>query len=254
MIYDLQKANFLKRLSAYILDLILLIIVATGVAWITSTIVDFSGHVEIIEAKKTEYEQAHGVDFDISEQDFLKLTVEEQQKITHVHDELFAKDQTVLKEYNLIYSFMLLITSISLFVAHLVTEFIIPLILKNGQTVGKKIFGIAVMHTNSVRIKHLTLFVRSILGKYTIETMIPVLIAIMIFFGMTGIVGTMVLLGIFVLQVVLLCVTKNGSCLHDLLSNTVTVDMASQMIFDTEEQMIEYVNEQHKKKVEKSPY
>ena len=254
MIYDLQKASFLKRLSAYLLDLILLIIVATGVAWATSAIVNFSGHVEIIEAKKTEYEQAHGVDFDISEQDFLKLTVEEQQKITHVHDQLFAKDQVVLKEYNLIYSLMLLITSISLFVAHLVTEFIIPLILKNGQTIGKKVFGIAVMHTNSVRIKHLTLFARSILGKYTIETMVPVFIAIMIFFGMAGIIGTMILLGMLALKIVLLCVTKNGSCLHDLLSSTVAVDMASQMIFDTEEQMIAYVNEQHKKKVEKSPY
>lgn len=254
MIYDLQKGSFLKRLSAYLLDLILLLIVTTGAASAVSAIVNFSEHVNTIESIKAEYESEYGVDFDISEADFLKLTVEEQHKITHTHDELFAKDERVLKEYNLLYSFMLLITSISLLVAHLITEFILPLILKNGQTVGKKIFGLAVMHTNSVRIKHTTLFARSILGKYTIETMIPVMIAIMIFFGATGIVGTMVLLAILVLQVVLLCVNKYSACIHDLLANTVVVDLSSQMIFDTEEEMLAYVAEQEKKKAEKAVY
>ena len=46
MICDLQKANILKRVSAYILDLIMLTIVITGAAFALSSIFDYDSYSE----------------------------------------------------------------------------------------------------------------------------------------------------------------------------------------------------------------
>lgn len=258
MIFDIQKASFLKRISAFILDFILLLILITGSAWILSIATDYKSHTNAIEQKKIEYQNLYSddtfkVDFNIKESDFLELTIEQQQKINNAYAK-FSEDKEVIKEYNVLYSLMLMITSISIFIACFILEFILPLILKNGQTVGKKVFGIAVMHTNSVKLSHLALFARSILGKYTIETMIPIAIAIMIYFGFWGLGGTAILLLFLAVQITVLCVSKNNSCLHDLIAGTVAVDMQSQMIFENEEKMLEYKKAEHAKKVEKSVY
>ena len=71
--------------------------------------------------------------------------------------------------------------------------------------------------------------------------MVAVFIVLMLYFGSIGIVGGVVLLLILVLQVILIIVTKTNSCIHDLLSNTVVVDMASQMIFENAEERDEYI-------------
>ena len=41
MIYDVQKAGIGKRISAYIFDLILLVIAATGVAFLLSVLFQY---------------------------------------------------------------------------------------------------------------------------------------------------------------------------------------------------------------------
>ena len=140
----------------------------------------------------------------------------------------------------------LLIISLSFLFAILIYEFVIPLFLKNGQTLGKKIFGIGLMKNDGIKVNSVTVLVRALLGKYTIETMIPIFIAMMVFLGSLGILGTIIILGILLLQIIMLCVTQTNSAIHDLLANTVVIDMQSQMIFDSEHDLIEY-----KKKVAK---
>jgi uncharacterized RDD family membrane protein YckC len=148
----------------------------------------------------------------------------------------------------------LVITSIGILLGYLLLEFAVPLMFKNGQTIGKKIFGIALMRNDGVKINTVMLFVRTVLGKYTIETMIPVLIIIMTFFGSAGIVGLAVLLLIGVLELVMLCITKTRSCIHDLLAYTVAVDMQSQMIFESPEALLEYKKKLHADVVADSDY
>ena len=63
---------------------------------------------------------------------------------------------------------------------------------------------------------------------------------LMIFLGTIGIVGPAVILGLLVTQLVLLCVTHTNSVIHDILSDTVTVDLASQMIFNSPEELLAY--------------
>jgi uncharacterized RDD family membrane protein YckC len=116
----------------------------------------------------------------------------------------------------------------------------VPLFLKNGQTLGKKIFGIAVMHVDGIKISNIQLFARSVLGKFAIELMIPLSIVLMIAFNSIGLMGIVVLAGILIIEVISLISTRTNSLIHDLLAGTVTVDMASQRIFENSEQLLEY--------------
>ena len=165
-----------------------------------------------------------------------------------------TSDDEVAYTYLMLMSLSLLIISVSILVAYMITEFIIPLKLRNGQTLGKKIFGLAVMRCDSVKITHIMLFIRTVLGKYTIETMVPVLIIIMIYFGQIGLVGTIIIGLLLILQIVMMISTSTNSAIHDLLANTVTVDLASQMIFDTESDLIAYKNRIHAESAARAEY
>ena len=148
----------------------------------------------------------------------------------------------------------LIIATFGILLSYAVLEFVVPLILKDGQTVGKKIFGIAVIRTDGVKMSTLQLFVRTVLGKYTIETMIPVLLIVMSMGGIIGFYGPLLIALLTVAQIIIMAVTKNNSLIHDLLANTVTVDKASQLIFDTEEDMIEYKRRVAAEEAAKQPY
>ena len=119
-----------------------------------------------------------------------------------------------------------------------------PLILGNGQTVGKKVFSISVTRVDGVKLTTLQLFVRTLLGRFTIETMFPAYIIIMIIWGSLGMVGTVILVALLLLQLILMAATQNRSLIHDLLAGTVVVDHMSQKIFRTTDDLIA-----HKKRI-----
>ena len=148
----------------------------------------------------------------------------------------------------------LIIVSISILLAYLALEFIVPMLFKNGQTLGKKIFSLGLMDTELVRVNGVRLFVRTILGKYTLETMVPVLIMLMIYFGSLGLTGTIVLLMIAAVQLILTLATWRHTPIHDLLAGTIVIDFPSQMIFDTQADMIAYKERQHAQKAAAQPY
>ena len=66
-----------------------------------------------------------------------------------------------------------MITTLSTLIAFLLLEFAVPLMLKNGQTLGKKIFGVAVVRVDGVKVSPVMVFARGILGKCTIGTLAP---------------------------------------------------------------------------------
>lgn len=241
--FDIQKASVLNRISAGILDFILLIVVAAGCALLMAVICDIDGHQDNVQNYINHYEQEYGIEFDFVDSDeFKEMTESEQQAYKEKCDEAYAAlnaDQDAMKEWLLVMNLTLLIVSIGILLSYLILEFIIPLIFKNGQTIGKKVFGIALMHTNCVKVRSVAMFIRSILGKYVIETMIPVLMIIMMYFNVIGLVSVIVLAGILILEVVVYFVSKNCSLIHDVLAKTVAVDLASQMIYNTEEEATE---------------
>jgi uncharacterized RDD family membrane protein YckC len=230
-----------------------MVILITGFAWGISSVLDFSANSEKLDNLIATYEEKFDLHFGITDEEYEKMTEDEKKYFNTSYQEVL-KDQDYRYLSNLIFYSLITIVSISFLLSHIILEFVVPLLFKNGQTVGKKIFSIAVMRVDGVRVSPIIMFVRSILGKYTIETMIPTLIIIMMRFGVGSIVtlGVVVLIALF--QLILLIVTKTNSLIHDALSSTVVVDFQSQMIFDSVEAKNEYRLRIHSEEAKNAKY
>lgn len=253
MIFDLQKASMLKRISAFMFDIIMLGILAVGLGFIISSLTGYDKYSTALNDTYDKYEAEYSIEFEIAEDTYRSFTDEERANYDAAYNALI-NDTDAMYAYNMVINLTLLIITLAILLSYVVLEFVIPLMFDNGQTLGKKIFGIALMRTDGVKISAPLLFIRTILGKFTIETMIPVLIIIMIYFNSIGVVGILVLFLILVLEISLLISTKTNSMIHDVLAKTVAVDLASQMIFDTEADMIAYKNKVHSEKAARETY
>jgi uncharacterized RDD family membrane protein YckC len=238
-----------KRISAFLCDLVALCIVVAGFILMFSAIFGYDGHVARLEEISEEYEMMHGVDFDISDEDYKKLTEAEQAKYKLAKD-AFSVDAEANRVYNLLINLTFAMVSIGILLAFLLLNILVPLLFGNGQTLGKKIFGIAVIREDGVKIDSLLLFAREILGKCTVETMLPVLIVLMIYWSAMDLIGSLALIVLLIVEVSLLTVTSKRQLLHDKIAHTVTVDYASQRIFDSVEDMIAYKQRVHSELVE----
>ncbi len=239
MDHDLQKASMWKRISAGMFDWILTGVLAVGFAFLLSALLGYDNYVQTLEDSYAKYEAQYGISFSISQEEFASLSPD----IQALYDQANAalnEDEQAVHAYNMMSSLMLLITTGGILVAIGIMELAVPLWLGNGQTLGKKIFGLCLIRTDGVKMNNLQMFTRTILGKFTLETMIPVYIILMLFFSSIGLTGTVILVLILVLQLVLMALTRTNSMVHDLLAGTVVVDYASQRIFRSTEDLIAY--------------
>lgn len=243
MITDLQKASFSKRIAAAILDAMLLCVVAVGVAALLTWALGYADHSAALQQSYSRYESQYGVEFSISQSEYEALSDQQQKNFDAAYAALIADDD-VMYHYNMVVNLTVLIITFSILLAMVLLEFVVPLLLKNGQTVGKKVFSLGLMRTDAVQVTPVQLFTRTILGKFTIETMIIVYILVLIFFNSIGIVGPLVIGGILLTQIICLAVTKTNSPIHDLLASTVVVDISSQKIFRSTQDLID-----HQKKI-----
>ena len=251
---DLQKAGLWKRIAAAILDFILLSIVAVGACWALNAVLGYDAHMQHAESIKTAYEQEYGIPSDANR---AEMSAEEQKAYDDAvakANEALAKDPEAIKAITTMQNLMLIIPTFGILLAILLLEFVVPLLFKNGATVGKFVFGLGLVRADCVRINPLQLFTRALLGKYTIETMIPVYLAVMIFNGSLGIMGLAVIAGILLLQVILYFATRTHSLIHDLMAGTVVVDAASQRIFANDEERIAFSKRLAAEKAERQAY
>lgn len=255
--YDFQKASIWKRISAALFDFILISIVVTGAALLISLAINFNDQYDKLDALYAAKEKEYGLEAaEIEFGDDYDSFTDEQKAIYDAAVEALSKDEAFQNEFSVlattIFNYTLIIVSFSLLIGYLVVELLFPLIFKNGQTLGKKIFGVAVMRVDGVKVSPLLMFIRTVLGKYTIEVMIPVFIGLLIYFGVIGFgnlstmtIGFVVVVALLVLQAVLLITNKARTPIHDKLASTVTVDYATQLIFDTKEELLEYQRRIH---------
>ena len=253
MVYDIQKAGFWKRLSAWFLDVILVLVLSVGVALVLGSALHFNDHYDTMVSISQEYAEEAGVSFDLTKEEYEALPEEERATLDAAYEK-FSQDEQAIYAYNMVVNLSLMVASLSIFLSYLVLEFIVPMVFKNGQTVGKKVFGLAIVRVNCVKVDGVCMFVRSILGKYTIETMVPVMLVIMVAWNILGIVGPIVIALLGLLQLILLFATQNHSVIHDCLANTVVVDLHSQMIFGSESELIDYKKRIHEDLVNRSSY
>lgn len=242
-----------KRISAGMFDGILLCVVVVLCAWLLSGALGFDAHYNTLNEAYSRHAAEYEVNFDMTLSEYESMSQAQAQALEAAYAAL-AADEQAMYAYNMVMQLTLLIVSLSILGGCLIMEFVVPLILGNGQTFGKKMFSLALMDNDSVRIKPIALFIRTVLGKYTIETMIPVLILIMLYFGSIGLMGTIMLLLILAAQIVLMLITDTNAMIHDLLAGTVCVSMNSQMIFDSREEMIAYKEKRHAEMAARAEY
>lgn len=250
MRFELQRADFWKRISAFMFDMIMLVTLAVGIAAIMSAVLKYDSYNENFERIKSEYYDKYGIDPEIPEDE---LTDEQKQAYIDA-DADFSKDKDAIYNYNMLLNLTLLILSISVLIAYIALEVVVPHLFKYGRTLGKRIFGLAVMRTNGVKVSGPVFFVRTVIGKYTMETMVPIYLIIMTIFGSIGPLGLIVILLLLGLNVFTVFYTKTRSTIHDLVADTVVVDMASQMIFESEEELIAYKTRIHEEEANKKEY
>ena len=241
---DLQRAGMWKRLSAALFDSIILFTVIVGMALLLSTALGYDAYVDRLGELEQQYGDEFGVDLDITLEE-LKALSEEERQVYEAADEAYSQDPDVIYTYNMMLSMAMVIVTFAILLGYLLLEFLVPLLLKNGQTLGKKLFGIGVMRVDNVRLPSVLLFARTVLGKFTIGTMIPVYVIIMIVFGRLGMFGTVLIGALLLVQAILFFGTHAHTPIHDKLAGTVTVDLASQMIFDSPEALLEYKKRIH---------
>lgn len=239
MVYDLQKASLWKRIASRMFDAILVGVLAVGVGLLLSVILGYDSHSKKVEDAYSRYETEYGITFEMTQAAYEAMTEEQRLSYEAAYEALIA-DEEAMYAYNMMLSLSLVITSLGIFIAILLWDFVVPLFLGNGQTLGKKIFGLGVMRVDGVKLTAVQLFARTLLGKYAIETMIPVTIGLMLFWGTIGLFGTVFLIGLLLAQVICVIVTRTNSVIHDLLAGTVVIDISSQMIFNSTEELIEF--------------
>ena len=265
--FTVQKTSLSKRIAAFLLDLILLTILAVGFAFLISLVCGYDRYASLSTQYYEEYsayEAAYGEELTASfgvpfeaalerllASDYAMLSVSQAAAFDAYH--ALTPVGEVNYCYAMVYQLMLLMTTVGTLFAYITLEFIVPLFFGNGQTIGKKIFGICLIRTDCVKINVMALFVRTFLGKYTLETMVPVFLVYLILFVGIGPIGAFALLGLLLLETGLLLFTANKTMIHDLMAGTVVVDMATQSIFETEEALIEAKKRIHAAAVEGTP-
>lgn len=253
MAVDLQKAGIWKRASALLLDVILLSILAVGFALLVSKITKFDSHFDKLTSYYSTYEEQYGVTFGITADEFDALPLDEQNRFNEASDAL-TSNKAVQKEFISIVNLSKVITSISILLAFIVLEIIVPLTFKNGMTVGKKIFALGVMTKEGVRLPAFLLVARTILGKFTIETMVPAFIIINLMFSQAGMLEVIILFAIPVIQLGIMIGTRTNAAIHDLVAGTVVIDFPSQRIFESQQELIKFQEERAREKAQAQSY
>lgn len=253
MCQDLQKASLWKRISAYIFDTVLLITAAVGVAFLLSALLRYDSYTEKRAELRQVYENEYGVTFDIAQQDYQKLSEDERRRIDDAYAK-FATDPEVRGIDSLIINLSLIIVVFSLLIPFIGLEVLVPLALGHGRTLGKKIFGVGIMRIDGVKISNFQLFARAILGKYTLETMLPVFLLLLLFLNIMPVAALFGLALLAFIQVAVIMFSQQHGLIHDIISGTVAIDFASQMIFDTPEAALEYTKKLHAQAAERAEY
>lgn len=253
MVYDLQKANLWKRFAAWLFDSILVGILVVGIAFLLSLALNYNQYSDAVLDGYASYEAKYGISFDVTPEEYESWDEAQRKSYDSAYEELI-KDEQITYAYNMVVNLTMMITSLSVLVAVLVLEFIVPLIFKNGQTLGKKIFGLCVVSSDCVKMSNVQLFVRTILGKFAVETMIPIYILLMLFWGITGLPGTIVLGALVLIEVIALNATQRKAAIHDLLASTAVADYNSQMIFNSREDLIEFQKKVHAERAARQEY
>ncbi len=110
------------------------------------------------------------------------------------------------------------------FIAFFLLEFIFPIIFKDGRSIGKRVFLLSIASTRYSGVKVFSLFIRSIIGKYLVETL-PLLLSILMFlFNLNPTIFVVLGICVWMVNIILLFAFPKGRMIHDILAFTYVVE------------------------------
>lgn len=250
MVADLQKADLWKRVAAWLLDIMLTCVLVVGIGALLSWALGYNSKLEQFETRYNGYiEQYELQDVDI----YNPADAAEEDRVRQA-EQAMVSDTELYRLRDQIHNLMLLIITFSVLISLTLLEFVVPLLLKNGQTVGKKVFSLGLVRADGVQVGTFQLFVRAVLGKFTIETMVPIYAIFIGLFSAMGLTCVILLGGLAVGQVICVAATKHNCALHDQMSGTVVVDISSQRIFSSAEELVAYTKRIHAEQAARKEY
>ena len=139
--YDLQKANVWKRISAAFLDVILLFIATLGFALLLTSVLGFDGYMAQKDALDIKYMEEYGLDPTLTQEEldaFTDAEKESYQAAVDAANEAIRNDPELSRLLGMILSLAMVIVIFSILLSYLIFEFLVPLLFKNGQTRAKR--------------------------------------------------------------------------------------------------------------------
>lgn len=241
---EISKAHLGRRVAAWVLDSMLVMMLAVGAMFGLMSLLNQQSYFDTYMTACEKYIAEYNIPAEMTQEDYDNMTQAERESYEAAvlqADEALKADEEAMAAFGMYVQTSLLSISLGILAAVVITEFAVPLLLKNGQTLGKKAFSIGVVRTDGVKAGVWQLLVRALLGKYTIETMVPVFLMLMLAVGIMDITGAVVIIGLALLEVVVCFTSKTNGMIHDLLAGTVAVDLNTQRVFATTDDLIAHV-------------
>ena len=183
-VYGIQKASGFRRLAAFLLDVILVCILATGFAAATTSLIKYDDLSGKLNEKYLEYglasynEEGNLVHCEIpfqeqgeSDEDYLERLKTNDCYNAYVN--LNNDDEAIALEAELVrYTFIIITVSVLLSTA--IVYLVFPLLFMNGQTLGMKFVQVGLVTNKGIQVNFANVFLRWSMGFFIIDIMIPI--------------------------------------------------------------------------------
>ena len=130
---ELDHASVGKRVSAWFIDVILMILLAALFLFVASAYVDFTEFAAEMEPYYEKYETMYNTSFSISQEEYETLSEQDRKNYEDAYRAMTA-DPEANEAYAAVILKYLGAVSIALFAAFFILEFLLPLLHKRGQT------------------------------------------------------------------------------------------------------------------------
>ena len=231
--YEPAKAKYVYRLAAFLIDIIIFVILLTGVLFVLSKITNFDTHYNNL------HQQYQTIGYEIydEENDKYNIISSDDPNYDYVM-ELYQTDKVIEQEEGYINSYVLNAPLIAIAFCMLILEFIVPLILKKGRTIGMLIFHIGLISTSLIKVKSQQLFAGAFIGKVVIFGMVPYICLFNSFFRVGGGLGTTIfLILLLATNLVLILFTNNHNSIADKIASLYPVDDNQTIYFNDLEEL-----------------
>lgn len=218
-VYSIRNAGIFQRFIALLVDLILVFFLHfTFSLAIVTPISNQLGYQQLVTDYNDQLVAFHLAEYDLDG----KFIMYDMNVIAQADLDAFYADPAAKAIASNKFVFDTIQITAGLFLAEFIILFLIPLLLKNGQTFGKKLMKLGLVNNQGLQVKPLNLFMRFLIGWFVFETALSLIL--MMFVGLPVFILVSGLVALF---------TKNKRALHDIIGSTIVVNLDKMVVFET---------------------